>query len=105
MKKILKSDGGSFPKHEFIAAISQYLNQRTALLSSDLSRFCVCGGKRNGTRHNANLSADHAELIDFQQKQLEVSIFVHRPYYNISLHCFKRFFLKKVSGLYIEFSW
>ncbi|XP_059443543.1 kinesin-like protein KIN-14F [Corylus avellana] len=71
LKKILKSDAGSFSKHEFITAISLYLNQRTNLLSSDLSRFCVCGGKRNGTRHNVNLSADHAELIDFQQKQLE----------------------------------
>jgi kinesin family protein C2/C3 len=72
LKKILKSDAGSFSKHEFIVATSQYLNQRTTLVSSDLSRFCVCGGKPNGTRHNVNLSADHAEVIDFQQKQLEV---------------------------------
>lgn len=70
LKKILKSDSGSFPKHEFIAAISQYLNQRTRLMSSDLSQFCICGATRNGTRRNVNLSSDHAQLINFQHKQL-----------------------------------
>ncbi|XP_040987527.1 kinesin-like protein KIN-14F [Juglans microcarpa x Juglans regia] len=72
LKKILKGDTGSLSKYEFIAAISQYLNQRSSLASSDISKFCVCGGKLNESRHDAKLSAGHAELLDIQQKQLEL---------------------------------
>lgn len=71
LKKLMKGGTGSLSKYEFLAAISQYLIQRTSLVSSDFSEFCSCGGKRNGTLHNVNLSADHAELITIQQKQLE----------------------------------
>ncbi|KAG7957973.1 hypothetical protein I3843_11G202300 [Carya illinoinensis] len=72
LKKILKGDTGSLSKYEFIAAISQYLNQRSNLASSDISKFCVCGGKLNESRRDIKLSAAHAELLDIQQKQLEL---------------------------------
>lgn len=72
MKKILKGDAGFLSKDEFIEAISQYLNQRTRLASSDLSKFCICGGKREGVQPNVYLPADNTEVIDIQQKQLEV---------------------------------
>lgn len=71
LKKILRSDAGSLSKYDFIEAISQYLNQRTSLVSSDFSNFCICGGKREVVQRNANLSADQTEVIDIQQKQLE----------------------------------
>ncbi|KAF2298098.1 hypothetical protein GH714_014055 [Hevea brasiliensis] len=51
LKKILKGDIGFLSKSEFIEAISQYLRQRTNLVSSDFSKFCVCGGKREAVRH------------------------------------------------------
>lgn len=53
-------------------AITLYLNQRSNLTSDDLSKFCSCGRKRDSTQHNVNYSAKHAEIIDAQQKQLEV---------------------------------
>nr|POE76537.1 kinesin-like protein kin-14f [Quercus suber] len=71
LKKILKGDTGFLSKDEFIEAISQYLNQRTSLASSDLSKFCICGGKREGVQPNVCLPADNTEVIDIQQKQLE----------------------------------
>jgi kinesin family member C2/C3 len=53
-------------------AITLYLNQRSNLTSNDLSKFCTCGGKRDITQHSVNYSAKQAEIIDAQQKQLEV---------------------------------
>lgn len=53
-------------------AITLYLNQRSSLALNDFSKFCTCGGKLDSTQHNVNYSAKHAEIIDAQQKQLEV---------------------------------
>ncbi|KAI4306255.1 hypothetical protein L6164_029548 [Bauhinia variegata] len=72
LKKILKDDMGCLSKIEFIEAISVYLNQRSTLASKDFSKFCVCGGKRDSIQRNNNYSANHAQIIDSQQKQLEV---------------------------------
>ncbi|XVF77000.1 hypothetical protein PTKIN_Ptkin14bG0004900 [Pterospermum kingtungense] len=71
LKKILKADINSLSKSDFIEAISLYLGQRTRLASNDLSKFCICGGKREVIRHTVNHSAAHAELIDLQQRELE----------------------------------
>uniref|UniRef100_A0A7N2M913 Kinesin KP1 n=1 Tax=Quercus lobata TaxID=97700 RepID=A0A7N2M913_QUELO len=71
LKKILKGDTGFLSKDEFIEAISQYLNQRTSLASSDLSKFCICGGKREEVQPNVYIPANNTEVIDIQQKQLE----------------------------------
>lgn len=72
LKKILKGDIGCLSKREFIEAISLYLNQRNSLASNDFSKFCICGGKRDSVQHNVNSSANHAEVINTQQKQIEV---------------------------------
>jgi kinesin family protein C2/C3 len=72
LKKILKGDIGSLSKNEFIEAISQYLRQRTSLASSDFSKFCICGGKRETIQHTVSSSSGHTEVIDLHQKQLEV---------------------------------
>ena len=72
LKKILKGDIGSLSKTEFIEALSQYLRERTSLASSDFSKFCVCGGKKETIRHIVSNSSGHAEVIDLHQKQLEV---------------------------------
>lgn len=53
-------------------AITLYLNQRSSLTSSDFFKFCTCGGKHDNTQQNVNYCAKHAEIIDAQQKQLEV---------------------------------
>ncbi|KAL9382883.1 hypothetical protein Peur_023206 [Populus x canadensis] len=71
LKKILKGDIGSLSKNEFIEAISQYLRQRASLASSDFSKFCICGGKRETIQHTVSNSSGHAEVIDLHQKQLE----------------------------------
>lgn len=70
-------------------AIALYLNQRSSLASNDISKFCTCGGKRyNSTQHNVNYSVKHAEIIDAQQKQLEVY------YCESCTYCFRRFITK-----------
>ncbi|KAJ1441202.1 P-loop containing nucleoside triphosphate hydrolase [Sesbania bispinosa] len=71
LKKILKGDIGCLSKREFIEAISLYLNQKRSLASNDFSKFCICGGKRDSIRQNVNYSANYAEVINTQQKQLE----------------------------------
>ncbi|KAJ6297684.1 hypothetical protein OIU76_018904 [Salix suchowensis] len=71
LKKILKGDIGCLSKTEFIEAISQYLTQRTSVGSSDFSKFCICGGKKETIRHIVSNSSGHAEVIDLHQKQLE----------------------------------
>ncbi|KAL1347534.1 kinesin-like protein KIN-14F [Arachis duranensis] len=71
LKRILKNDVGCITKRDFIEAITLYLNQRSSLASDDLSKFCICGGKRDNTMHNNNHCSKHVEIIDAQQKQLE----------------------------------
>lgn len=72
LKKILK--GGTIPqsKHEFLEAITQYLDQRNSLALIDLSKFCICGGKKEFISQANNLSADHMELVDLHQRQVQV---------------------------------
>jgi kinesin family member C2/C3 len=72
LKKILKGDIGCLSRREFVEAISLYLNQRSSLASNDFSKFCSCGGMRDNVRQNVNYSAKYAEVINTQQKQLEV---------------------------------
>ncbi|KAK2378199.1 kinesin protein KIN-14F [Trifolium repens] len=72
LKKILKGDNGCLSKKEFMEAITLYLNQRSSLSSNDLSKFCICGGKRDSSaQNNVIFSSKYAEIIDAQQKQLE----------------------------------
>ncbi|KAH0997792.1 hypothetical protein GBA52_021656 [Prunus armeniaca] len=71
LKKLLRGDIGVLSKSEFVEAISQYLGQRCGLVSNDLSKFCICGGRGEAVQHNTSHSSVHEELIDIQQKQLE----------------------------------
>lgn len=72
LKKILKGDIGFLSKSEFIEAISQYLRQRTKMVSSDFSKFCVCGGKQEAVCHTVSHPFVQTEQTDLHQKQLEV---------------------------------
>lgn len=74
LKKILKGDTASLSKAELKELISHYLSQRNGLLQSDLSKLCICGGKREVIQEKANCSTDHVQKLDLQQKQLEVKI-------------------------------
>lgn len=76
LKKILKGDLGYLSKAEFVEAISRYLSQRTSLVSSDMSKFCICGGKREVVRHIISPSSGYPEIIEIQQKQIQVSFLV-----------------------------
>lgn len=76
LKKILKGDMGYLSKSEFVEAISRYLSQRTSLVSSDMSKFCICGGKSEVVQHIISPSSGYLELIEIQQKQLQVSFLV-----------------------------
>lgn len=78
LKKILKGDTIPLSKHEFLEAITQYLDKKNSLALSDLSKFCICGGKREVIRHSNNLSADHAQLLNLHQRQVqELKSFFH----------------------------
>ncbi|XP_050203388.1 kinesin-like protein KIN-14F [Mercurialis annua] len=67
LKKMLKNDFGSLSKAELIEAISQYLKKRTNLVSSDFSKFCVCGGKQEVIHH----SFADIQIVDCHQKELQ----------------------------------
>lgn len=71
LKKLLIGKGVPLSKTEFLEAISRYLDQKTSLASSDLSKYCICGGKREVIWRNISHSAGDLELLDLQQKQLE----------------------------------
>lgn len=74
LKKLLRGDLGGLSKSEFVEAITQYLGQRSGLVSNDLSKFCICGGKGGeAVQRSSSHSSVHEELINIQQKQLEVS--------------------------------
>ncbi|GAV59639.1 Kinesin domain-containing protein/CH domain-containing protein [Cephalotus follicularis] len=62
---------GSLSKSEFIEAISQYLHHRTSLVSSDFSKFCICGGKGEGISRSVSHYTGDSELSDLQRKQLQ----------------------------------
>ncbi|KAK4420867.1 Kinesin-like protein KIN-14F [Sesamum alatum] len=70
LKKVLNTDCSPQTKSQFLEAISKYLSKRTTLVSRDISSFCTCGGKGEGTWHMNN-SNGSVELLDLQQKQLE----------------------------------
>ncbi|KAL2523802.1 Kinesin KP1 [Abeliophyllum distichum] len=70
LKKLLITDQIPVSKSQFLKAISEYLNKRTSLVSSDISKFCTCGGRGEGTQCKKS-SSGSAELLDLQQKQLE----------------------------------
>ncbi|XP_068339409.1 kinesin-like protein KIN-14F [Pyrus communis] len=72
LKKLLRGDLGGLSKSEFVEAITQYLGQRSGLVSNDLSKFCICGGKGGeAVQRSSSHSSVHEELINIQQKQLE----------------------------------
>lgn len=74
MKKVLNSDCVPLTKTQFLEAISKYLSRRTSLVSQDISNFCICGGKSDGARPRNTAPHAGVELLDRQQKQLEVLV-------------------------------
>lgn len=76
LKKNLNGNCLDQTKSQFLEAISKYLSKRTTLVSSDISNFCICGGKGDGT-WNRSISFDGSvELLDLQQRQLEVLLII-----------------------------
>lgn len=75
LKKILKDDCTPVSKSKFLEAIADYLHQRTGLISSDFSKFCICGGKYDGMWRRASYSADRDKVHDLEQKQEELKSF------------------------------
>lgn len=71
---MLKGNCKPLLKHEFLQAISNYIDQRSGLVSNDFSKFCICGGKDKNTRHDISYSSDKTNVLDLQQKQLEVNV-------------------------------
>ncbi|KAG4150269.1 hypothetical protein ERO13_D05G385900v2 [Gossypium hirsutum] len=71
LKKLLKADMNSLSKSNFIEAISLYLGQKTSLASNDVSKFCICGGKRDIVRRSISHSAINADLLDLQQREIQ----------------------------------
>lgn len=75
LKKVLNSDCVPLTKTQFLETMSKYLSRRTSLVSQDISKFCVCGGKRDAVVPTNAKSHVGVELLDIQKKQLEVLIF------------------------------
>ncbi|KAL2475957.1 Kinesin KP1 [Abeliophyllum distichum] len=73
LEKILYTDCVPLSKSEFLKAISKYLSKRTSLVSRDISSFCICGGKGEEIQHKNGSSGGSGDLLDLQQKHLEVS--------------------------------
>ncbi|XP_011095593.1 kinesin-like protein KIN-14F isoform X2 [Sesamum indicum] len=71
LKKVLNSNCGPQTKSQFLEAIRKYLSKRTRLVSSDISNFCICGGKGDVARHGSICSHGGLELLDLQHRQLE----------------------------------
>ncbi|MBA0747103.1 hypothetical protein Gogos_009566, partial [Gossypium gossypioides] len=71
LKKLLKADMNSLSKSNFIEAISLYLGQKTSLASNDVSKFCICGGKRDIVHRSVSHSAANADLLDLQQREIQ----------------------------------
>lgn len=92
LKKILKGGGNSLSKSEFLEIISQYLSQRSNLVSSDLSKFCTCGGKTEFFQHIISHSSDHTQRIDIQHKQLLVRLSVRTMVNVLSMNQITVFF-------------
>ncbi|KAI3820447.1 hypothetical protein L1987_07994 [Smallanthus sonchifolius] len=71
LKNMLKDNCKPLLKHEFVQAISKYIDQRSGFVSNDFSKFCICGGKGKRMWNNINYSSEEANALDIQQKQLE----------------------------------
>ncbi|KAJ0682125.1 hypothetical protein HanPI659440_Chr16g0643861 [Helianthus annuus] len=74
LKNMLKGNGKPLLKNEFLQSISKYIKQRSDFLSNDFSKFCVCGGKGKSMWNNINYSCEKTNVLDFQQKQVEVNL-------------------------------
>lgn len=72
LKKLVPTNDSPQTKCQFLEAISKYLGKRTSLASRDVSEFCICGGKGERASSRNKASSGHAELLNVQQKQLEV---------------------------------
>ncbi|CAI9283462.1 unnamed protein product [Lactuca saligna] len=67
LKNMLKGNCKPLLKHEFLQAISNYIEQRSGLVSNELSKFCICGNKGK----DISYLTDKTSVLDVQQKQLE----------------------------------
>lgn len=67
LKNMLKGNCKPLLKHEFLQAISNYIDQRSGLVSNELSKFCICGNKGK----DISYLTDKTSVLDVQQKQLE----------------------------------
>ncbi|XP_027172965.1 kinesin-like protein KIN-14F [Coffea eugenioides] len=71
LKKILNDDGIPRSKSEVLEMILKYLGQRSSLASSNLSKFCICGRKREDIAQTNVSPVGNVEVLDVQQRQLE----------------------------------
>ncbi|GAA0142101.1 microtubule binding motor protein [Lithospermum erythrorhizon] len=71
LKRMLNDDCIPLSKHDFLKAILAYLAQRATLVSSDFSKFCICGGKYKNFKQSHNCPAVSSDVLDIYQKELE----------------------------------
>ncbi|KAL3508328.1 hypothetical protein ACH5RR_027729 [Cinchona calisaya] len=71
LKKILNSNCIPQSKSVLLEIILKYLGQRSSLASSDLSKFCICGRKRDDIARRNSSPLGNGEVLDGQQRQLE----------------------------------
>lgn len=71
LKNMLKGNCKPLLKHEFLRAISNYIDQRSGLVSNEFSKFCRCSGEGKVVYHDIGYSVDKINILDVQQKQLE----------------------------------
>ncbi|KAK4795566.1 hypothetical protein SAY86_027892 [Trapa natans] len=78
LENILKGERGMQSKAQFIEAISQYLQQRKSLTSTDLSEFCTCSGKREVVQPRVVNGCNHVDIFHLHGKHIEELKFYHQ---------------------------
>ncbi|KAG9136513.1 hypothetical protein Leryth_014358 [Lithospermum erythrorhizon] len=70
LKRIL-DDGSSLSKHDFLKYMSEYLKQQINFVSSNLSQFCICGGKSIDVKQNHDLAGRSSDALNIYQSELQ----------------------------------
>lgn len=71
LKKIVNDDCIPQSRSEVLEIILKHLGQRSNLASRDLSKFCICGRKREDIPQTNVSAVGNVEVLDVQQRQLE----------------------------------
>ncbi|KAI5676837.1 hypothetical protein M9H77_07787 [Catharanthus roseus] len=73
-----------------LIASQKYLGQRTSLALNDLSKFCICGGKREGNLQRKGSFVGDGEVLEFQHRELQMLCARRGALHHMELKTFSR---------------